>query len=313
MRQSSIGTATMRRTAMGLVIVLLCSPVHTAVAAGRTGHRDPAGAKVAPVDTFPVGQRDAGTTAQRLASAASLPEGPLRTAIGSAKWNAVASNATQPSAGRAAPGNWRSWFIAGTMVMGAGAGLGFYGVSDSCLIAHVGTTRCDNYTNTGIGVMVGGFAIMLMGLFANHTGAAAAAPAPAPAQPVFIDSQAVPPSRGRATDVETDLAIRDAQQAIGQITMGPHGTIPAPQASGDCRGTSATIAVTNRTAYGLTVYLAGAEGRTLVLSPGDSRSVQLTAGSYSVGARVNASNVLPYAGTWALDPCPYSSTFYIGQ
>jgi hypothetical protein len=97
-----------------------------------------------------------------------------------------------------------------------------------------------------------------------------------------------------------------ARQTIDQITAGEHEDLPPPQVTGDCKGTTASVAAANQTDYPLSLYFAGASGQTITIGPGVSLNLQFQPGHYDVAASVPAPDVTPFLGAWDLNTCPYA-------
>jgi hypothetical protein len=110
-------------------------------------------------------------------------------------------------------------------------------------------------------------------------------------------------------------APKSISSQIDQVIGSGHYTnLPQPKSlgSGGAAGGRSRLSIENRTEYELTVLMAGPAEESISLEPGATRSVDLTPGSYRVVGRVNASNVLPFAGTASYSAgTSYSSVFYI--
>lgn len=173
------------------------------------------------------------------------------------------------------------------------------------------TTDCRQLRIAGISMTIGATAATIAGiaLLANRHGGRNSGgysppsrpPAPRPL-PERIDT---PGPFGAGYD--------EARRAIDEINAQVHGTVPPPQVVGSCSGSATTtVEITNATTYLLSVYLAGPQGQTLTIGGGQTISLRLAAGRYSVGARVNAANVVPFSGQWDLEGgCAHRSQFYI--
>lgn len=120
--------------------------------------------------------------------------------------------------------------------------------------------------------------------------------------------------RGVPTMMPTEPTISDE---FGKIKSGPHTSMPhAQRSTASDAGTSGrtTMTVQNSTAYELSVFFKGPVSKKLTLAPGASQDVDLEPGTFEVGGRVAAANVLPFYGeeTYA-GSASYSLKFYIGQ
>jgi hypothetical protein len=131
---------------------------------------------------------------------------------------------------------------------------------------------------------------------------------------------AEPESRSQATSSNSTAAAAgqnaeatEIDQQVAQILAGQHGTLPPAQPVRlDPTAQSAEIAIKNDTDYILTVLYSGPSSRSVVVSPHGTRSVTLDVGRYAVAARVNAADVLPFAGNDSLQGGEYENSFYIG-
>lgn len=90
-----------------------------------------------------------------------------------------------------------------------------------------------------------------------------------------------------------------------------HGDLPQMDRVGYGGGPTATISVTNRTSYTLTLMYSGDDSKCLVLSPKSTGSVKLKNGKYRIVASVNASNVRKYAGVETIKGGTYEVEYYI--
>lgn len=104
-----------------------------------------------------------------------------------------------------------------------------------------------------------------------------------------------------------------ASQAIDAMRQETPGTIPSIAPAGSCVGGSrSTIELENGTQYALQLFLAGPASQTPTIAAGQRITLHLSAGHYDVGARVSATAVKPYVGTWDIvGGCPYGYRFYI--
>jgi hypothetical protein len=90
--------------------------------------------------------------------------------------------------------------------------------------------------------------------------------------------------------------------------------MPAPQISGTNAGGATTWTFRNDTAYTLFVYVAGPSALSLTIYPGTAQNAQLEAGTYEIGARASAPNILPFYGVRTYAPgYAYFDCFYIGS
>ena len=98
---------------------------------------------------------------------------------------------------------------------------------------------------------------------------------------------------------------------VADILSGEHGQLPPAQ---KLRGNSSgivSIQVKNDTAHTLTVLYSGPTSKKSVLAARKSETVTLSAGPYSVAARVDDPSVIAFAGKDTLAGGDYSNTFYI--
>lgn len=98
----------------------------------------------------------------------------------------------------------------------------------------------------------------------------------------------------------------------GIVASGRYRALPQAQSTSIGISAQSSISIDNRTAYELTVLLAGPIERSLAVSAGGSQTVELPPGNYRVVGKVNAPNVLPFFGsqTYATGTS-YSESFYI--
>ena len=101
---------------------------------------------------------------------------------------------------------------------------------------------------------------------------------------------------------------------VAKIYSGLHGKMPTAQRVMGAPAVSGrtTMTVKNSTAYELSVFFAGPVSQKLTLSPGSSQDLDLAPGTFRVGGRVAAPDVLPFYGeeTYA-GSARYSVEFYI--
>ena len=93
---------------------------------------------------------------------------------------------------------------------------------------------------------------------------------------------------------------------------GDHGELPSltsSYSSGDY-SESSSVTITNETGYTLTIRYSGPDVKMVEIPAGDSRSVYLSSGNYTVAASVNAASVRNYAGTEYLSG-KYNARYYI--
>jgi hypothetical protein len=123
------------------------------------------------------------------------------------------------------------------------------------------------------------------------------------------------PAAGPSGAAPSPAAPKSISSQIDQVIDSGHYTnLPQPRSLGSGGGASgrSTLSIENRTQYELTVLMAGPAEESISLEPGAVRSVDLAPGSYRVMGRVNASHVLPFAGTNSYSAgMSYSSVFYV--
>lgn len=101
-------------------------------------------------------------------------------------------------------------------------------------------------------------------------------------------------------------------QQVATILAGPHGALPPAEIiHADPTAKIAEIHIKNDTGYTLTVLYSGPTSRSVVLAPHAIQRTILGTGSYGVAATVDASDVLPFAGSDDLQGGAYENTFYI--
>ena len=110
---------------------------------------------------------------------------------------------------------------------------------------------------------------------------------------------------------EAEKKIIDKEVDI--ILAGSHGNLPAPQKTSFENSYMSTteINIENNTKYNLTVFYSGPTSKRILLTPNASNTIVLDPGKYKVAAKVNASNIRPFAGRHDLNSGKYSETFYI--
>lgn len=108
---------------------------------------------------------------------------------------------------------------------------------------------------------------------------------------------------------EADKKLIDMSVAFA--FAGEHGDLPQMDQVVYGGGSTATISVTNRTSYTLTLMYSGNESKRLVLSPKSTGSVRLKNGSYRIVASIDASNVRDYAGVETIKGGAYEVEYYI--
>ena len=95
------------------------------------------------------------------------------------------------------------------------------------------------------------------------------------------------------------------------IFGGKHGINPPLEKISNRNSRLSIVRITNSTSYTLTVYYSGAEGKRAILSSFETQDVELKNGIYRIAASVDASDVLPYAGTEDLTGGNYEVEYYI--
>lgn len=109
----------------------------------------------------------------------------------------------------------------------------------------------------------------------------------------------------------------DAKQIDSEVAKilasGNYGVLPAPTLQAvNPNARHVQITTKNDTEYVLTILYSGPTSKRMVLPPRQSETLVIGAGKYSVVAKVESSNVQPYAGTTDYpDGSSYSSSFYI--
>ncbi len=224
-------------------------------------------------------------------------------------------NATNGAAGL--PGSAVAALTVGFILIGAGAGVGLYGVSDKCHLNNPRTTRCDDYVDEGKGLLIGSLVSIVIGIVLAARASRQQSTAVQPGTPVSESTPPIdrfPPGRQSASDDSGNQAEADrARQAIEEINRGAHETVPAPQVTGRCSGNTATLRVQNQTPAALSLYLSGPTSQAVVVDAGGVGTLKIAAGHYDVGARVATPNVRPFSSTWDLLGCPYNSLFFLGS
>jgi hypothetical protein len=101
---------------------------------------------------------------------------------------------------------------------------------------------------------------------------------------------------------------------LNKIQSGPYKAPPTAEPAPTSSGMSGhtVLRIQNSTGYELSVYYEGQVSKTLTLSPGATQEVELAPGSFRVGGRVAAPNVVPFYGveTYA-NSTRYSVEFYL--
>lgn len=115
----------------------------------------------------------------------------------------------------------------------------------------------------------------------------------------------------QAAAPQADPNAKAIDAEVAGILSGEHGKLPPAQ---KLRGNSSgivSIRVKNDTTHTLTVLYSGPTSKKSVLAARQSATITLSAGPYTVGARVDDPSVIPFAGTDTLSGGDYSNTFYI--
>lgn len=102
------------------------------------------------------------------------------------------------------------------------------------------------------------------------------------------------------------------QAEVNEIMRSDHGELPSltPSYSSGDYSESSSVTITNETGYTLTIRYSGSDVKMVEIPAGDSRSVYLSSGNYTVAASVDAVSVRNYAGTEYLSG-KYSARYYI--
>lgn len=99
---------------------------------------------------------------------------------------------------------------------------------------------------------------------------------------------------------------------VADIMSRNPGSLPKSQPTRlDARSTRAKIEIENQTQYELTIRYSGTESKKIVIPQGESTSVEIRTGAYTVTASVPAGNVRDYAGFETLLGGNYDSRFFI--
>lgn len=98
---------------------------------------------------------------------------------------------------------------------------------------------------------------------------------------------------------------------LSGITNSEHGSLPTMDRVGYGNGKTSRITVHNSTSYTLILLYSGPMKKRCVLSAHSVTSISLPNGDYSIGAKVNASNVRSYAGEEMLNGGDYEVEYYI--
>jgi hypothetical protein len=103
-----------------------------------------------------------------------------------------------------------------------------------------------------------------------------------------------------------------ASQINDVVKSGRYNSLPPSQSIGVTGSGQPSLSIQNKTAYELTVLMAGAVEKSLVISAGGSQNVVVPAGTYRILGRVKAANVLPFYGTQDYaSGGSYRESFYI--
>lgn len=101
-------------------------------------------------------------------------------------------------------------------------------------------------------------------------------------------------------------------QQVAAILANPHGELPPAQVvRSDPNAQIAEMQIKNDTAYVLTVLYSGPTSQSVVIAARGSQRIALAIGNYRVAAKVDAPDVLPFAGHNSLQGGAYQNTFYI--
>jgi outer membrane protein assembly factor BamD (BamD/ComL family) len=98
---------------------------------------------------------------------------------------------------------------------------------------------------------------------------------------------------------------------VAAIMSGNHSVMPSLDRTSYGYGDYSTVEIENSTAYTLTILYSGPSSKKLVIPSHKTYSITLTNGNYKVAAKVNASNVTPFAGNERLQGGEYSGYYYI--
>jgi hypothetical protein len=124
-------------------------------------------------------------------------------------------------------------------------------------------------------------------------------------------------ARFQFTATTPPAAEANVRQEIEKIHSGDYAPLPTAQRAtgGDSLPSGlTTMTIRNSTNYQLTIFFDGPVAKSLSLSPGESRDLDLVPGRFRVAGRAAALNVLPFYGeeTYA-SSARYSMTFYVGR
>jgi hypothetical protein len=96
------------------------------------------------------------------------------------------------------------------------------------------------------------------------------------------------------------------------LKSGRYSSLPPAQSIGSAGTGQPSLSIENRTAYELTVLMAGPVEKSLVIPAGSSQNVLVPPGSYRILGRVKAASVLPFFGTQDYaNGGAYRESFYI--
>lgn len=121
------------------------------------------------------------------------------------------------------------------------------------------------------------------------------------------------PSGNRAAFFDDTRDTEATQRAIDRIRKGPHEPMPVSE-SHQTGGEGSSVAVENRTTYQIHVYFAGPVNQNLRVSPGETRTISVIPGQYSIAADVPDSGILPCYGVqnYAVG-VQYAERFVVGR
>ncbi len=121
-----------------------------------------------------------------------------------------------------------------------------------------------------------------------------------------------PPGYQPPTETISPTSAGVASEIDAVLKSGNYSSLPPSQPIGVAGFGQPSLSIQNQTAYELTVLMAGAVEKSLVIPAGGSQNVVVPAGTYRILGRVKAGNVLPFFGTQDYaSGGSYRESFYI--
>ncbi|HEX6749220.1 MAG TPA: hypothetical protein VF092_18125 [Longimicrobium sp.] len=122
------------------------------------------------------------------------------------------------------------------------------------------------------------------------------------------------PATRWAREARRGLADVNIARQVRDIEGSDHEPLAIPESKGPSgRRGQAAVSIENGTGRTLTVYFSGPRSDSAVIGVGQTTTLWLPVGAYSVAARVNDPDVLPYAGPANYTARIYPYYFYIGR